>query len=384
MRTARAAPICSAPPRRRRSSSTATTRSSTPMTAQRSTPRGGSSTCSAGTARPCQQDYRLVGVDGGALGARPRRRHGARRARAAHGRCARHLGAAPCRGRARQRRLLRLEWLSSVDALTELFDRRHFSEVLRRVSRLGGGSGDRARRRRPLQAHQRHHGHQIGDVVLREIAAGSTTRPRPCDVTSRWGGEKFCVLLDEITDERELGAARQAVARIGLGHADRRRRPRVGDRHDLDRGRAAVGGMPHARAAARECGCRRSMRPSAAAAIRRASRAARRRSCRSTRPTASRASCRRSPRPPRSAAASRRCTPRRSPRSRPPWPSSSALPPADVELARLGGWLHDCGKVIRADRPARPQRAARREGACPRAPPRRRGRGARERRAGPR
>ena len=48
------------------------------------------------------------------------------------------------------------------------------------------------------------HGHQIGDVVLREIARRLKDATRPCDVTSRWGGEEFCVLLDEIVDEHEL------------------------------------------------------------------------------------------------------------------------------------------------------------------------------------
>ncbi|HEY3612278.1 MAG TPA: HD domain-containing phosphohydrolase, partial [Gaiellales bacterium] len=49
-------------------------------------------------------------------------------------------------------------------------------------------------------------GHQIGDVVLREIARRLKDATRPCDVTSRWGGEEFCVLLDEIGDDAELEA----------------------------------------------------------------------------------------------------------------------------------------------------------------------------------
>ena len=42
--------------------------------------------------------------------------------------------------------------------------------------------------------------------MLREIARRLKDATRPCDVTSRWGGEEFCVLLDEIVDERELEA----------------------------------------------------------------------------------------------------------------------------------------------------------------------------------
>ena len=40
--------------------------------------------------------------------------------------------------------------------------------------------------------------------MLREIARRLKDATRPCDVTSRWGGEEFCVLLDEIVDEHEL------------------------------------------------------------------------------------------------------------------------------------------------------------------------------------
>ena len=46
------------------------------------------------------------------------------------------------------------------------------------------------------------------------------------------------------------------------------------------------------------------------------------------------------------------------------------LPAATVELARLGGWLHDCGKVTVPDRHPRPQRAAGRSRRAPGAAPR--------------
>jgi diguanylate cyclase (GGDEF)-like protein/PAS domain S-box-containing protein len=101
--------------------------------------------------------------------------------------------------------LQRLEWLSSVDALTELFNRRHFSEVLR--ARLAGSTAGAAIALVDVDNFKRindTHGHQIGDVVLREIARRLQSATRPCDVTSRWGGEEFCILLDEIGDVREL------------------------------------------------------------------------------------------------------------------------------------------------------------------------------------
>jgi diguanylate cyclase (GGDEF)-like protein/PAS domain S-box-containing protein len=99
----------------------------------------------------------------------------------------------------------RLEWLSSVDALTELFNRRHFSEVLR--ARVAGSAIGAAIALVDVDHFKRindTHGHQVGDVVLREIAHRLKDATRPGDVTSRWGGEEFCVLLDEIGDDLEL------------------------------------------------------------------------------------------------------------------------------------------------------------------------------------
>ena len=87
------------------------------------------------------------------------------------------------------------------------------------------------------------------------------------------------------------------------------------------------------------------MRPSAAAATRRASRGALRCSCRSMRAEASRASCRRSPPRPRSAAASAPMHGAQVAALSTAVAVELGLPAATVELARLGGWLHDCGKV---------------------------------------
>ena len=153
-----------------------------------------------------QQEYRLVGVDGVVRWVRDRAA-----VRVLDDRRVLLTGAA-CdisdRRRAEDERaeaVRRLEWLSSVDALTELFNRRHFSEVLR--ARLAGSSAGAAIALVDVDHFKRindTHGHQIGDVVLREIARRLKDATRPGDVTSRWGGEEFCVLLDEIVDESEL------------------------------------------------------------------------------------------------------------------------------------------------------------------------------------
>ncbi|MDX6538922.1 MAG: hypothetical protein QOI71_532, partial [Gaiellales bacterium] len=151
-----------------------------------------------------QQDYRLVGVDGVARWVRDRAAVTVLDGRVMLTGAVRDISDQRSAEDERAEAVRRLEWLSSVDSLTELFNRRHFSEVLR--ARLAGSAEGAAIALVDVDHFKRindRHGHQIGDVVLREIATRLKDATRPCDVTSRWGGEEFCVLLDEIVDERE-------------------------------------------------------------------------------------------------------------------------------------------------------------------------------------
>ena len=152
-----------------------------------------------------EQAYRLVGVDGVARWVRDRAAIRVVDGRVLLTGAVRDISAQRHAEDERADAVRRLEWLSSVDALTELFNRRHFSEVLR--ARLAGSAAGAAIALVDVDHFKRINdtqGHQIGDVVLREIARRLKDATRPCDVTSRWGGEEFCVLLDEIGDDDEL------------------------------------------------------------------------------------------------------------------------------------------------------------------------------------
>ena len=154
-----------------------------------------------------EQAYRLVGVDGVARWVRDRAAITVLDGRVLLTGAVRDISAQRQAEDERAEAVKRLEWLSSVDALTELFNRRHFSEVLR--ARLAGSATGAAIVLVDVDHFKRindSHGHQIGDLVLREIARRLDDATRPCDVTSRWGGEEFCVLLDEIGDDDELEA----------------------------------------------------------------------------------------------------------------------------------------------------------------------------------
>lgn len=92
--------------------------------------------------------------------------------------------------------------LSTVDGLTQIFNKRYFLETLEREL-------SRARRYdRPLALvmfdidHFKQcndtYGHRAGDFVLREVAEVVRERARKVDVLARYGGEEFAMILPEI------------------------------------------------------------------------------------------------------------------------------------------------------------------------------------------
>ena len=104
--------------------------------------------------------------------------------------------------------------LSTVDGLTQVFNRRYFQETLEREL-------SRARRYdRPLalilfdidhfKKTNDTFGHRAGDYVLRRIAELVQTRARKVDVVARYGGEEFAVILPEI----EINGARQFAEKL--------------------------------------------------------------------------------------------------------------------------------------------------------------------------
>lgn len=104
--------------------------------------------------------------------------------------------------------------LSTVDGLTQVFNRRYFGETLEREL-------SRARRYdRPLalllfdidhfKKTNDKFGHRAGDHVLRRIAELVQMRARKVDVVARYGGEEFAVILPEI----DVNGARQFAEKI--------------------------------------------------------------------------------------------------------------------------------------------------------------------------
>lgn len=109
--------------------------------------------------------------------------------------------------------------LATLDALTELYNRRQFRELLdKEIARA-------SRRGRPLalmildldhfKPVNDTYGHVAGDAVLREVAKVLRTRVRGDDVAARIGGEEFAIILPESDTKAALVFAedlRQGVA----------------------------------------------------------------------------------------------------------------------------------------------------------------------------
>ncbi|MDQ6795249.1 MAG: diguanylate cyclase [Chloroflexota bacterium] len=124
------------------------------------------------------------------------------------------LGAGTALAVANSQLLEEVSELAIRDALTGLFNRRHFDasldHILNRWLRLREG-------RRPIAAvmfdldhfgdFNKLYGHQAGDAVLRSFAGILMERFRSSDLVARYGGEEFMAILEDATIEDAVRVA---------------------------------------------------------------------------------------------------------------------------------------------------------------------------------
>lgn len=95
----------------------------------------------------------------------------------------------------------RLEKLSLLDPVTELFNRRGLQEILsREIRRIQNKSSSLLALLIDLDDFKKMNsalGHKAGDVILREVAAKLQSVLRPTDYSGRPGGDEFVVLMPE-------------------------------------------------------------------------------------------------------------------------------------------------------------------------------------------
>ena len=119
-----------------------------------------------------------------------------------------------------------LEALSQLDSLTQIYNRRTFTEQAEQQWLVA------TRQQQPVSAlmidvdhfklFNDHYGHPAGDACLKKITqAIKSCLRRPLDLLGRYGGEEFIVLLPE-TDSvgafRVAGSINKAVEALGLPH----------------------------------------------------------------------------------------------------------------------------------------------------------------------
>lgn len=119
-----------------------------------------------------------------------------------------------------------LKGLAETDALTGLSNRRSFDESLQREYEAAKQSGrtlslllidvDR------FKAFNDRYGHLAGDVCLKSVASTiSAAARRSGDITARFGGEEFAVLLPDTDGETAIAIAekiRQSISEVGMPH----------------------------------------------------------------------------------------------------------------------------------------------------------------------
>ncbi|HEY3821242.1 MAG TPA: GGDEF domain-containing protein [Polyangiaceae bacterium] len=108
----------------------------------------------------------------------------------------------------------RLEQLSQLDPLTNLYNRRHlFARIEAELARV--------RRGRPLamlmldldsfKKVNDTQGHLRGDLLLKEIAAALAATTRTTDVAGRYGGDEFAVILPDTELAQALAVAERVT-----------------------------------------------------------------------------------------------------------------------------------------------------------------------------
>lgn len=121
-----------------------------------------------------------------------------------------------------------LEWLqdfinalcdiSSKDALTGLSNRRSFEMALGRevdrVARAGEAALLLMLDIDHFKAVNDTHGHAVGDVVIRAVAAAVQQTVRPMDLVARIGGEEFAIILPNCSPHVGIAVAERVRERV--------------------------------------------------------------------------------------------------------------------------------------------------------------------------
>ncbi len=109
--------------------------------------------------------------------------------------------------------------LSITDPLTEVYNRRYFSnklnEEIERTRRTGRTFSLVMLDLDHFKSVNDRFGHAVGDSVLKTIASAIRSRIRTTDILARWGGEEFTILLPETQENKAACLAEELRTNIG-------------------------------------------------------------------------------------------------------------------------------------------------------------------------
>ena len=122
--------------------------------------------------------------------------------------------------------LERVQQMAATDGLTGVANRRSFEDTLSREIARASRRGDDLSLLMIDIDHFKPvndiHGHQMGDAVLRRVAALLADECREFDSVARYGGEEFAVVLPSTTSEQAVGIGDRLRASIAGDLADPR------------------------------------------------------------------------------------------------------------------------------------------------------------------
>jgi diguanylate cyclase (GGDEF)-like protein len=126
-----------------------------------------------------------------------------------------------------KRSMAEAELRASTDELTATFNRRRFAEIAAEsIASETGGCALLLLDADHFKQINDAYGHAVGDAVLVGLAERLSRGLRPEDCLARWGGEEFAVLLRDVGSERELVECaerlRRAVEDVPIVHGDLR------------------------------------------------------------------------------------------------------------------------------------------------------------------
>ena len=109
--------------------------------------------------------------------------------------------------------------LSQIDPLTNLYNRRSFSEQLRHIHTTQQQYAIIILDLDHFKSINDRYGHSVGDEALRCVAKALKNNVREQDIVARFGGEEFIILLQETSQHKCIDIAercRQAIRRLDI------------------------------------------------------------------------------------------------------------------------------------------------------------------------